>query len=449
MTLESVERILEWTPISFVDRITPRPLLIVTTAGHDVVHPAAAVAEAYERAREPKRLDFLPFDQLGLYSEPGLSVSHPSRDRVLRRAPRRNRSGKGRARSASPAEEVTMPSAVDDLFSHRPLTDDAGWFDRFYMNVHSAGADVTLSLGMGRYPQAGVVDGFAILVEPGGQRNFRASREATADERRLEAGPLSAEVVEPLRRWRLRLGENEAEGLLRLRVRSATSRRSTPGTSSGARARRVHCSTGLTSCRWAACRGDSSSTAAVRELTPDSWFGASRPLVGNPSRRRREAPPNEAPSPTAGRHDWVLGRVGDRAVFYLLSGGGSRGPHLLGAGLPGPRASEGHGGRAGARLGRAGRFRGARASLRTETGDAVELTARAPAATIYLRGGLYGGWHGLSQGMRARRARMRRRALVDERPTLLAEVAGLNDHLCRFESESGNGFGIYEVASGM
>jgi uncharacterized protein len=75
MTLESVERILEWTPISFVDRITPRPLLIVTTAGRDVVHPAWAVGQAYERAREPKRLEFLPFDQLGLYSEPGLSVS--------------------------------------------------------------------------------------------------------------------------------------------------------------------------------------------------------------------------------------------------------------------------------------------------------------------------------------------------------------------------------------
>jgi hypothetical protein len=30
-----------------------------------------------------------------------------------------------------------------------------------------------------------------------------------------------------------------------------------------------------------------------------------------------------------------------------------------------------------------------------------------------------------------------------------AEVAGLNDHLCRFESEKGSGFGIYEVASGI
>jgi len=75
MTLESVERILEWTPITFVERIAPRPLLIITTSGRDVVHPAWAVTEAYERAREPKRLDFLPFDQLGLYSEPGLSVS--------------------------------------------------------------------------------------------------------------------------------------------------------------------------------------------------------------------------------------------------------------------------------------------------------------------------------------------------------------------------------------
>ena len=75
MTLESVERILDWTPISFIDRIAPRPLLIITTSGYDVVHPAWFIADAFERAREPKRLQYLPFDQLGLYSEPGLSAS--------------------------------------------------------------------------------------------------------------------------------------------------------------------------------------------------------------------------------------------------------------------------------------------------------------------------------------------------------------------------------------
>lgn len=76
ITLESIERILEFSPRAMVERITPRPYLIISTAGHDVVHPATTVAELYERARVPKRLEFLPFDQLGLYSEPGLSIAN-------------------------------------------------------------------------------------------------------------------------------------------------------------------------------------------------------------------------------------------------------------------------------------------------------------------------------------------------------------------------------------
>ncbi len=75
MTLESIEKIFEWSPISFVERIAPRPVLFITTAKHDVVHPAWAVLDAYERAREPKRLAYLPFGQLGLYAEPGLGAS--------------------------------------------------------------------------------------------------------------------------------------------------------------------------------------------------------------------------------------------------------------------------------------------------------------------------------------------------------------------------------------
>src|SRR5437016_6205646 len=103
-----------------------------------------------------------------------------------------------------------MPNSVDDLFNHQPSSDDPGWFDRFYVNIHCAGADVTLSQGMGRYPQVGVIDGFAILAGPGLQRNFRASCQAPHEERRLTAGPLSAEILEPLRRWRLRFADSDA-----------------------------------------------------------------------------------------------------------------------------------------------------------------------------------------------------------------------------------------------
>jgi len=76
ITLESVEKILEFSPLSFVHRISPRPYLIISTGGRDIVHPAWTVAELFERAREPKRLAFLPYDQTGLYVEPGLSASN-------------------------------------------------------------------------------------------------------------------------------------------------------------------------------------------------------------------------------------------------------------------------------------------------------------------------------------------------------------------------------------
>jgi fermentation-respiration switch protein FrsA (DUF1100 family) len=75
MTLESIEKILEWSPISFVERMAPRPILFLATGGHDIVHPAWAVLDAYERARNPKEIRFLPFGQIELYFEPGLSVS--------------------------------------------------------------------------------------------------------------------------------------------------------------------------------------------------------------------------------------------------------------------------------------------------------------------------------------------------------------------------------------
>ena len=76
ITLESIEKILEFSPLSFVHRITPRPYLIISTGGRDIVHPAWTVAELHARAMEPKRLAFLPFDQTGLYVEPGLSQSN-------------------------------------------------------------------------------------------------------------------------------------------------------------------------------------------------------------------------------------------------------------------------------------------------------------------------------------------------------------------------------------
>ncbi len=73
LVLESVERVIEFNPESVIHQIAPRPLLMIATIGYDMIHPIEQVLEAYEKAREPKRLALLPYDQTGLYEDPGLA----------------------------------------------------------------------------------------------------------------------------------------------------------------------------------------------------------------------------------------------------------------------------------------------------------------------------------------------------------------------------------------
>ena len=342
-----------------------------------------------------------------------------------------------------------MADANEDLFSHEALTEDQGWFDRFYFNLHKPGSELTLSQGMGKYPQPGVVDGFGMLVEKGGkQRNFRASREGAVKPNKLEAGPLSAEIIEPMKRWRVKLGENDANFSYDLEFE---------GDLAPIHAGRINKRSRKTGAlvdfshfvQLGRVNGKLVIDGVSHEITGDTWFGLRDRSWGvrpNPGVQ----PPNETPHATLGRHDWVCARVGDRGVFYMLAGGGSHGPHLLGAGIVDARGEikvasvertldwdE-----------RTGRFQGARAKLTTESGETVEVNASAPLSTLYLRGALYGGWHGQQQGQKRGPLHIESERWSTGDPALLAEVAGLNDHLVRFDSGAASGYGIYEVASG-
>ena len=72
LTLESAERILDFRPVSVVERIAPRPLLFIA-AECDTLTPANGVADMYWRAREPRRLEILPgITHYEVYGEPHL-----------------------------------------------------------------------------------------------------------------------------------------------------------------------------------------------------------------------------------------------------------------------------------------------------------------------------------------------------------------------------------------
>lgn len=96
----------------------------------------------------------------------------------------------------------------DDLVPPGTLDLPERFFDRFMFNLHPADATApSIIMGFGHYPAKDVADGFVIVSTETEQRNVRFSTELSATAG-SGAGPLSFQVLEPNRAWRLRLGPN-------------------------------------------------------------------------------------------------------------------------------------------------------------------------------------------------------------------------------------------------
>src|SRR4051794_18227106 len=92
-------------------------------------------------------------------------------------------------------------------------TSDPSWRERYWISFQDVtrGNDTVVTLGLGKYPNTDVMEAFVVLSSRGSQRNLRLSRTLLPHSTELSVGPLSVEVVQPLRELRLRLGPNESE----------------------------------------------------------------------------------------------------------------------------------------------------------------------------------------------------------------------------------------------
>ena len=97
-----------------------------------------------------------------------------------------------------------LPATMDHV-----ATDNPEWTERIYVSLYNVAAkDMIFGLGLGQYPNKNVQDGFATVWHEGKQYNFRASRALRPNPAELKVGPLSIEVLEGLRRFRMKLDEN-------------------------------------------------------------------------------------------------------------------------------------------------------------------------------------------------------------------------------------------------
>ncbi|TWF81115.1 hypothetical protein FHX44_117058 [Pseudonocardia hierapolitana] len=79
VTLRTVEMLGEYEPESYIGRISPTPLLMLV-ARDDHLTPARLAIDAYERAREPKKLVILPGGHFDAYVAGFDRASGPARD---------------------------------------------------------------------------------------------------------------------------------------------------------------------------------------------------------------------------------------------------------------------------------------------------------------------------------------------------------------------------------
>ncbi|MGH7821958.1 MAG: hypothetical protein ACREQ9_19525 [Candidatus Binatia bacterium] len=82
---------------------------------------------------------------------------------------------------------------------------DRNFYDRYFFNGHGREGEHFFAAALGVYPHLNVIDAAYCVVHEGIQHNVRASRCLHMERMDTRVGPIAVEVVEPLRRLRVRV----------------------------------------------------------------------------------------------------------------------------------------------------------------------------------------------------------------------------------------------------
>jgi len=110
-----------------------------------------------------------------------------------------------------------MLTRYDELLCHQIVstfdhveTSAREWTERVILHTHDTKGKFHLSNGFGLYPNRNIIDAFGCVTLDGKtQHNVRASRELGLQRDEVKVGPFSYEVIEPLKKVRYSLDENE------------------------------------------------------------------------------------------------------------------------------------------------------------------------------------------------------------------------------------------------
>ena len=86
---------------------------------------------------------------------------------------------------------------------------DRNHYDRYFLNGYTRDGSVFFAIALGLYPNRRIMDASVSIVRAGQQYALHASRLAPLERGELSVGPISIEVLEPMRTLRVRVRPNE------------------------------------------------------------------------------------------------------------------------------------------------------------------------------------------------------------------------------------------------
>ena len=90
-----------------------------------------------------------------------------------------------------------------------PASSDRNVYDRYWFNGYANDGEFYFAVGMGLYPNRGILDGGFSIGRDGEQHAFHASKRATGEPADTTVGPFRIEVVQPMMVSRVVLEPNE------------------------------------------------------------------------------------------------------------------------------------------------------------------------------------------------------------------------------------------------
>ncbi|MBD0859820.1 hypothetical protein IA539_01125 [Gordonia sp. zg691] len=350
-------------------------------------------------------------------------------------------------------------SPADEYFTHQTAlthamvaTSDPSWRERYWVSFQDTeSGDTVLTLGLGRYPNQDVMEGFAVLSRNGNQTNVRLSRTLLPDSHGMQVGPLSCDIVEPLRELRFSLDDNDS-GLAFDVTFHATFEPILEGKFFQiSRARTTY--DAIRYVQHGRASGWITTPDGERiEVTPERWWSERDHSWGTrPLPRAEGQPPGERP-------EWKMLlfaplQLPDLAVHLYVQESEPGRPVHLSAGIAAPLGEDRE---TPVIVGidhdlewekdaAAPTLVGGRVTISLHGGETIELELTARPARAHLRGGGYEGWNGWRQGQwRGELTAEHDEWDLTDRSTFYRYAKAGSDHLVEVRCGDAVGHGIVE-----